>query len=445
MIVAVCWLGCLSLAWADGSGPSRPEAAVAVRLAPGPYFVGQAVEVTVTLTAPGGARPAASGVVVEPPQTPLADLWATEPGGLTGGSDTSPSAVARFTLVPRRAGALTIPPFRVRLGERLAGSRPTVLNVANVPATGRPPAFLGGVGPFRVAAGVEPATVRVGQPVEFRIALTGLAALGSNQSPDLAAWSDLAAAFEVRPLPDAITTGDPPRRTFRYRLRPTVAGPVVLPPVPLAAFDPGSGRFATRYTRSLPLLVTPPPRFDPASIRFAAPREPTTGRPWSWPVCLAIVAATFGGVVGGCYAVSRGLVARPSGGRAVDWRREAADLARWFRLQRRGGAVAVAEEVAARLGRLLARATGQVLAVLTPPDAEAAIRAITASGAGDQNLARRVGRLVAESDRIRFDTNTDATVGDLEEWVAEAVAVFLAIGHQAPTHPARNPPAPRSG
>ena len=389
-------------------GAARAGVTVAARAQPGPAYVGQGVALDVTIARDAGDPEP----TLEPPRPPGAELIPLPPA--PGPDPDRPgTTVRRFVLVPRRPGALTVGPFRARAGaDRATASRPIALDVRPIPPAGRPAAFLGGVGAARVAAAVEPATVRVGQPVEVRITLAGPAAWGGARIPDLAAGAGLPPGFEIR---EATTQLDPdvPTRTFRYRLRPLRAGRAVLPPVALATFDPASGRFQTQVTPGLPVLVEPPPRFDPARVDFGPEPAPRRRSP---AVAAGMVGLAALGLVGGALLGRRWRIRRRAAG-PVRWAREAAELGRWAA----GGdhpPVAVAAAIAARLAGALGRATGMPLAVLTPIDAEAAVTGLTR----DAELARRARRLVDWCDRVRFDPG---------EPVAEAVALMRAIGQGA--------------
>ena len=60
------------------------------------------------------------------------------------------------------------------------------LSIQPVPLQGRPAEFLGGVGRFELHAEASPKVVRVGQELDFRIKVTGPAAWGMTDRPDLA-------------------------------------------------------------------------------------------------------------------------------------------------------------------------------------------------------------------------------------------------------------------
>ena len=107
--------------------------------------------------------------------------------------------VSRFRVVPRRAGTLEIPSIRARLGDRTGRSRPVRLSIKPVPAEGRPAEFLGGVGPFTLKAEAVPATVRVGQELEYRITVTGPAAWGMTDRPELKRFDRTGLGLRIEP------------------------------------------------------------------------------------------------------------------------------------------------------------------------------------------------------------------------------------------------------
>ena len=417
------WLGLLSLYLLNqpvASSLPQSAGAVKVKLAPGPYWVGQGIALDLLSD---GADERESRGDVEPPRIPQADLVAVDPAR----SGPAPGVLARFFLVPRRSGGLTIPPFRVRRGGHVVASKPSTVAVANLPSNGRTPAFLGGVGDFRVTGQVEPKSVRVGEPVEVEIRMSGLAAVGSNLTPDVSPWLKLVPAFQIRETSSQLDRDDPPTRTYRYRLRPTKPGRAVLPPIPLAAFDPDSKGYTTRYTPSLVVTIEGPPRFDPSRIDFGTDsNRGATSNDSRRQVALglALSVGSVGVVCGLAWPAVRRRIERYWAGRPVNWRSEAARLARLNR--DRNDPIQLAEKINDRFARAIALATKQPVAVLTPEEAESAVRALT----NDEELSRKAGRLVAALDQARFDPDAEATVGDRNP-VAEAVAVFQAIGREA--------------
>ncbi|MGE5757008.1 MAG: hypothetical protein ACM35G_15060, partial [Planctomycetaceae bacterium] len=263
VIAPASLLGLMSV---PATGQDDVPLVVRAQVAPGVHRVGQAIEVRVGVVA-AGERPE-----VVPPKVAGADLTlvgtssrpivASGIGTLVLERD---QFLSRFRLVPHRAGTLEIPPFRARLGERTGASRPLRLSIGALPPVGRPAEFLGGVGPFEVAAEASPTTLRAGQEFEFRIHLTGPGALGATRRPGLARFDRVTLGLRVEPRPTDVVA-EPPSRIFRYRLRPTRAGEAVLPPVAVAAFDPASDQYVTKVTAGVPIRVVAAPRFDPTSL-----------------------------------------------------------------------------------------------------------------------------------------------------------------------------------
>ncbi len=173
--------------------------------------------------------------------------------------------ISRFWIIPRRAGTLTIPAITARLAARSGTSPPQRLNVQAVPQSGRTAAFLGGVGGFEVASEVSASRIRLGQTFEYRLRVTGPAALGMNRSPAVEKLNASATELKVELLPVEVVAS-PPSRDFRYRLRPLHAGQLVIPPVAIAAFDPKFNRFFTRVTPSVAVDV-----IEVAANRAAVP------------------------------------------------------------------------------------------------------------------------------------------------------------------------------
>ncbi len=384
--------------------PATPAGPVGLsaRAEPGPHHVGQAIEVRVE----AAGRPSAGRPVIDPPAVAGAEVRPSAPVGDDPG-------VARFVVIPRKPGPLEIPPFRARPGEPTAATRPIRLTIAAIPAAGRTPAFLGGVGPFQVGAEAEPSTVRTGQTIEFRLTITGPAAWGSIRGPDLAGWASLPPGFRVEPLADAGVGGDPPARTFRYRLRPSTGGPFVLPPVAIAAFDPKLGGFATRYSPGVPIRVDEPARFDPARLDYGG--EGDGSNPGSRRLRIAV-----GAVVAGLGPLAAIVLARRwrRATRPVDPIRVAAELARGLDPDAAGPEAA--RQITDGLATLLRRAGGRAPGVLTPPEARECVGRLTL----DPDLAGRAGRLIERCDRARYGGHGDRAA----DLVIEARGILGEIG-----------------
>jgi hypothetical protein len=249
-----------------------------VAVASGPYFVGQGFELRVGVAA-GGERPR-----IEPPRVADARVWAigtelrpiqsTDIGSVVAEEN---RYVFRFRVMAQRAGTLTIPAIPVHAQGRSGRSQPKRLVIQSVPLQGRPAEFLGGVGRFDLNAEATPNAVRVGQELDYRIRVTGPAAWGMTDRPELGRFGRLGLELSVEPRPDE-TSDEPPARTFVFRLRPLQAGESVLPPVAIAAFDQALSRYVTHVTPSVPIRVVAVAPFDPTSVRYDSPATAA-----SWP------------------------------------------------------------------------------------------------------------------------------------------------------------------
>ncbi len=360
---------------------------VSAEVGTGPVFVGQAAEIRVRVAGAG------ADLAIDPPEMDAAAIYSRGPADPASQGDGSPTS-RLFVVVPRRAGPLAIPPFRVRSGDRSASSRGLRLTVSGVPTAGRTSAFLGGVGTLEVQGEVEPARVRLGQALECRVRVSGEAAWGSSRGPDLSAWAK-ANGIRVEPLPDAEVDAGPPSRTFRYRLRPTRAGKATLPPIAIAAFDPSTRRFTTKATSSIPIEVDEPARFDPGTLRYGEDRgrAGVNSRPRVLPIAMAAMGVSIlaSAALAWRRRVVRTRARRMAGARA--WARSLAG-----RLDPSGGEVDVARQITAGFAELLFRALDRPQGVLTPPETSAAVAKLTR----DETLAGRAGRLIGACDRAVY-------------------------------------------
>ena len=358
-----------------GSSPIK----VSTTLSPRPYFVGQGIEIRVDVDAG------------------LQD-WSVEPIKIPGAEvhplpiDPASRSSRRFVMVAGHAGTIDLPAIRVRSGDRSGSLKPVRLAVASVPTEGRTSAFLGGVGAFELQAIAEPASVRVGDTLQYRVKVVGPAAFGSVRPPDLGGWGS--ASLEVEPIESAIEVNESASRTFRYRLRPLKSGPLKLPPVAIASFDPRTRRYLTRATSSLTVPVEELPRFDPSRLNYA-PVSIEARAWWTEPAVLVIVLAVMGLVSG---VVTWSFLRRARVSRVALPRKLALELARGLRTDRVVDEVEAARAVTDALTTFLHQVSGREPGVLTPPEARLGFDRLTS----DADRSSWAGSLVARCDRSRY-------------------------------------------
>lgn len=388
----------------DEEAPLRP----AIQLTTTTPYLGQAIEVRVGVVAgaepPRVSPPRNGDLAIVPIGTDLRQVASSAIGDFV---DEKVRHIARFRVVPLRAGPVDLPPFTVELGERTARTTLVRLRVVTPPAEGRPRAFLGGVGAFELGAEVVPAVVRVGGTLEYRLNVSGPGALGAAGAPDF--------STAVRPVPLGLEVestavdlvAEPPRRVYRVRLRPTRPGQGSIPPLIVAAFDPKTNRYASKASPAVPIRVEAVASFDPAALSYRGPDPVASDR---------IRPDRLAGLV--ALAVAAGVAA----GLAVHRQEERIAAVRaWSR--RWSGPFAVQtgpERLARSIGEALADylmvVCGRPGGVLTPEEARAGI----AQATGRADLAGRAAGLLAACDRVLYGSGT---VPDAEELAAEASGV----------------------
>lgn len=397
---------------ARGDSPARPLR-VTAQVSSSPHYVGQAITLQVSATAhderPTITLPKIVGAEVTATGIDLKPISSVGIGSLLVAENHR--YLFRYRIVPRRAGPLTIPAIVARLGERTGRSDPKSLTIKPVPESGRPANFLGGVGAFQLTAEVQPPRVRVGQVVDFVLRVTGPAALGMTQAPTLDQRLRLTPGLRIESKPGELVT-EPPSRTFLYRLRPTRAGALVLPPVAVTAFDPAHRMYQTKVSPSLTVQVVEVPRFDPAQLAYAPPPLDDT----KWPKFVAI-----GGGILVLLLVGAGLVwvwyrfrrtpaqRRPS----LSASRMAARLLK--ECDRRAPAPEIGRRITQGLAEYLALVQDRPRGALTPAEAEEAVRVLGGSALGEQ-----AQRLVASCDRAQYAVEGPAT----ETLLGEATRLF---------------------
>lgn len=367
----------------------------------GIHYVGQAIAVTVTVSAervrpeitPPKLAPAEAFLV--PDSTDFRPIVSTAIGDAV---DEANRFTYRYYLVPRRAGTFVLAPFVLRLGERSFSTEPARLAVRALPVAGRPNSFLGGVGVLDVAAFATPASVRVGQVLEYGVTLTGPGALGSRRPPDTSrlAGLDIAPRVELLPTDDPVNSKE---RRFRYRLRPMRAGVASLPPVVVSWFDPKAGRYMTKASEPIMIRVADVARFD--SSRLSYESQPAVGGIRT--VIIAVATGTIGlglAVTALAWARWRRRARRPSTSRLLERMLQDLEVDR--------GPEALGKAIHDGLVAFLEVAADRPPGALTPREARMYIAAVT----GEEELGEMVANLIADCDRAQFACSPEAQAND---------------------------------
>jgi hypothetical protein len=136
-----------------------------------------------------------------------------------------------------------------------------ILGDVSPPIVGRPVDFSGAVGgPFVVQWHADRTQIVAEEPIALTIRLTGPGNLAEMPRPDLAKLESFK-PFAVENVDDRFIAGDPPRREFRYRVRPRTPTVTEIPRFKLVYFNPrivpASRGYQTTYAEPLPLAVKP--------------------------------------------------------------------------------------------------------------------------------------------------------------------------------------------
>ncbi len=198
----------------------------------------------------------------------------------------------RKIIVPQKAGTFKIPPAALlcsvlrnatdsRMGfayapqydnqffadadkasaERLyVRSDPIRLEVLPLPAAGKPAGFSGIVGAFALQAGIEPATVREGEPLTMTLRAGGHPYVEVLDLPAFRELPGFRGRFRIpaeRAVPTLQETNHGLEKTFRQSFRPVSTGVDKVPAIAISYFDPATATYGVATTPAMPIAVLP--------------------------------------------------------------------------------------------------------------------------------------------------------------------------------------------
>ncbi len=202
------------------------------------------------------------------------------------------AAVISFNkvLIPKHAGQIVLDPIsisvdimvgRVRTNdifnryrakyERVSvQSEPVELNVLPLPETGKPAEFYGLVGHYTISAAATPTDVSVGDPITLTIEIGGNPYLEPVQWPALESVPALANNFKI-PAEKASPIVENGEKIFTQTIRANNDSVTEVPPIPLAFFDPKTGRYTVARTDPISLEVAPTKMLTTADVEGTMP------------------------------------------------------------------------------------------------------------------------------------------------------------------------------
>ncbi len=148
--------------------------------------------------------------------------------------------------------------YPMQNGSRNFRAQPTFppIEVLPVPMEGRPREYAGAVGLYAIDARATPTSVRVGDPIELTIEVSGDGPLSTLPPPLLTANTALQSGFR---LPDEPLAGENAngRRRFSLVIRATSDEVKEVPAIEYPYFDPRAERFVVARSKPIPLTVAP--------------------------------------------------------------------------------------------------------------------------------------------------------------------------------------------
>jgi len=176
--------------------------------------------------------------------------------------------VLQKLLFPTRAGTLTIPGARIRIGVQRgffdvgdgAVERPTKALAITAEAIPEEPGFSGAVGRFRVSSTLDKDDLAFGEAATLRFRVEGSGNLKwVDRGPELTVSGARVyppqVKSELKPGPEGISGS----KTWEYVVIPETAGSLEVPALSFSYFDPGAGRIVRADTGPLPLRVEAAP------------------------------------------------------------------------------------------------------------------------------------------------------------------------------------------
>ena len=150
------------------------------------------------------------------------------------------------------------------------------LRVKALPEQGRPADFSGLVGRFEIAARAAPLEVKVGDPMELTVTLTGSGDLRRLQAPDLTLLSGFR---EFRVSEDSPPTLTVEQATIRHTLRALHHEVAEIPALRISVFDADSGGYVELASEPIPITVHPTREVTLRDVEGAAASGAANGTP----------------------------------------------------------------------------------------------------------------------------------------------------------------------
>ena len=273
-----------------------------------PLYVGQTAPVTLTIwvravNAPRSSRSRKSNPL--PVQTVWNLIDKRGLGPFTGqvplvkqrgsGDDLHYGFITAANITPKRSGPLVIDNLNVtmqypiqfgfdffdrltvRQSRNLRAAPTSDIDVLPLPSEGRPANFGGAVGRYDISVRADTTSVRVGDPIQLTIDVTGDGPIAALGPPQLSSDIKMNDGFRV---PRERLAGEIVGRAKRFTqlIRAKRADVSEIPPIEYPYFDPRLGKYAVARSRAIPISVAAVESLDASDLTGIATPQRNEGR-----------------------------------------------------------------------------------------------------------------------------------------------------------------------
>ena len=153
---------------------------------------------------------------------------------------------------------------------------PLTLQAEPLPSDHRPGSFTGAVGRFRITAGLDRMSAKVGDAITLSVAVEGtgnLKILGAPKLPDLPSFRvyDTVITLNLNKSGDIVQGS----KVFKTVLVPRASGELEIPSIAFSYFNPGTGEYVQEETAPIGLKIAPAPAGQTPAVGYISPSNTT--------------------------------------------------------------------------------------------------------------------------------------------------------------------------
>lgn len=189
------------------------------------------------------------------------------------GKEYAKTLLLRYAAFPVREGKLSLDPLELKIVYQIQDLRnfyfgggllkpmtlksdPVSIEVLPLPMEGRPGAFTGGVGKFKILGRADRGKVKVNEAITYKLEVTGEGNFGSISEPKIQ-WPVDWEVFDLKASSQNSSSGRSAKRVFEFVLIPRASGTVNLPVVEMGFFDPSQKKYYLESTPGSLIEVLP--------------------------------------------------------------------------------------------------------------------------------------------------------------------------------------------